>query len=234
MNPASLQAFRAHALAEHPKEACGLLVAVDGKEKYVACRNTAKTPHEQFALSADDYLAADLAGKILAVCHSHPNGAAVFSVADRSACEASALPWYVLSTPGCSLARVEPCGFKAPLLGREFVHGIHDCYGLVRDYYDQELAVTLPDFPRDDKWWEAGGNLYLENYMKAGFQVVSDLKQHDVILMQLRAKVVNHSAVYLGNGTIVQHVFGHLSHRTVYGGFWTKHTKMVVRHESQR
>lgn len=233
MNPKNFEAFCAHAAAEHPKEACGLLVSVGGKEVYMPCVNTSESPNEQFTVRAEDYLKASLSGKILAVCHSHPDGAAVFSEADLSACEASALPWYVINCPGFNQARNDPCGFVAPLVGREFVHGIHDCYGLVRDYYAQELRLQLPDFPRADKWWDKGENLYLDNYTKAGFRQVDTLQKHDGILMQIRSPVANHAAVYLGDGVILQHLFGHLSQRTVYGGFWSKHTTHIMRHESQ-
>ena len=81
-------------------------------------------------------------------------------------------------------------------------------------------------------WWRHGQNLYLDNFAKAGFVQVQDLKKNDVILIQVASDVVNHAAVYLGENIIFHHVYGRLSCRAPYGGFWLKNTRMVVRHSS--
>lgn len=233
MSPGTYSDFCAHAAAEHPKEACGALVTAAGRDRYVPCRNVADCPEETFALEPADYLRASETGEILAVCHSHPDGPATPSQADRSACEASGLPWYILSWPAAELYRIEPVGYEAPLIGRPFVHGVHDCYSLVRDYYRRELAIELPDFPRAELWWEKGYNLYAENFKKAGFCTVEDLQKHDVILMQVQASVTNHAAVHLGDSIILHHLYGRLSGRTVYGGYWAKHTTHILRHRGR-
>jgi proteasome lid subunit RPN8/RPN11 len=232
MTPENLELFRQHAAEEHPREACALLVSIGGKETYFKCRNQSATPLAHFQMDPKDYLAAKIQGQILAVCHSHPNASAAPSPADLSACEASALPWYILSWPGDQLKRLEPTGYRAPLLQREFVHGVHDCYALIRDYYQQELGIALPDFEREDGWWkEKGRNLYVKNFEAAGFHRVSDaLRKNDVIIMQFRGVDPEHGAIYIGNDVIMQHCYGHLSNRTVYGGYWQKHTAMVIRH----
>jgi len=229
MTPEALEAFKAHARAEYPREACGLLV----NSRYVSCRNLAETPAEHFVLSPHDYLAASQQGKVEAVCHTHPNASAEPSEADRAACEASQLPWYILSWPTEVLRSIAPCGHVTPLLGRAFVHGIHDCYGLVRDYYKQTLGIEIPDYERRDQWWERGENLYMEFFAEAGFVSVPDLQPHDVILMQVRSPVANHAAVYLGNNIMIHHLWGRLSKRDVYGGYWAKHTRLIVRHRSR-
>lgn len=52
MKPETLTAIREHALAEMPREACGLVCIIKGKEKYIPCRNMAETASEHFVLSA--------------------------------------------------------------------------------------------------------------------------------------------------------------------------------------
>lgn len=234
MNTLAYASFAEHAESVYPQEGCGLLVLdpETGQERYVVCENISSVPERAFVIDPVSYLRAKRIGKITAVCHSHPNGPVLPSLADRTACETSKLTWYVLATPGGELHRMEPSGFRAPLLERPFVHGVHDCYALVRDYYQEELGIELPDFARDDEWWEGDANLYVDNFVRAGFRVIEEPRLHSVILMQLRATKPNHAAVFLGNMQMMHHLRGWLSSRTVYGGYWQKHTTHVLLHEA--
>lgn len=96
-----------HAMAEMPREACGLLVLDNGQERYFPCRNLAQHLDE-FMLDPADYAAADLVGEIVAVVHSHPNAQALPSDADMQSCNASGLPWFIVSVPTVQWARLEP------------------------------------------------------------------------------------------------------------------------------
>lgn len=230
-----------HAVAAYPDESCGLVVVVKGREKYIACRNVATTKSEHFVLSAEDYAEAEDMGEITAIVHSHPDMPPTPSEADRVGCEVSGVPWYILSigqedgeAPKCvSEYAFAPSGYEAPLVGRSFHHGVLDCYTLVRDFYQRELGITLKNFHRDDGWWERGENLYLKNYEDAGCYRVdpNDLKRGDIIIMQIRADEPNHAGVYLGEGLFIHHLYGRLSSRDVYGGYWREATRLVVRHK---
>ena len=171
---------------------------------------------------------------MLAVVHSHPNASANPSMADRVGCERSALPWLVLGWPSGVVKEVSPEGWQAPYKGREFVHGVLDCYTLIQDWYRRELALDLPDFDREDDWWDRGQDLYMANFAAAGFVRVDGAvpQRHDVLLMQVRANVANHGAVYLGDGVILHHLWGRLSCEDVYGGYWQRHTLALLRHGS--
>ncbi|WEU67280.1 C40 family peptidase [Xanthomonas phage JGB6] len=133
-------------------------------------------------------------------------------------------------------AAIEPSGYVAPLVGREFHHGILDCYTLVRDYYQQEMNITLKDYERADGWWERGENLYMKNLEDCGFYQVSEreIKVGDMILMQIRSNEPNHAGVYLGDGLFLHHLYGRLSSRDVYGGYWRDATRFVVRHKDAK
>lgn len=182
-------------------------------------------------------------GEIVAVVHSHPDEAARASEADKVACEASGLPWYIVSVlpedgipVAGEVAQIEPCGYEAPLVGRHFTHGVLDCIQLVNDYYRRELGITLPDFERHDGWWDDGhSDLYTEGFPKAGFvPAEGPIRKHDVILMQIRSKnrVPNHAAVYLGDGWMLHHLYGRLSSRDLYAGQYLEYTRQIVRHRS--
>lgn len=96
-----------HAMAELPREACGLVVLDNGQERYWPCRNLAQDMDE-FMLDPTDYAAADCVGEIMAVFHSHPHAPAIPSDADRQACSATGLPWHIVSVPSVQWTRLEP------------------------------------------------------------------------------------------------------------------------------
>jgi cell wall-associated NlpC family hydrolase len=183
-----------------------------------------------------DLLAAMQRGKLLAYYHSHPNGVAIPSMADKSACEALGLPWHIVSWPRKEHEIYSPCGYQAPYLARPFVHGVHDCYSLVRDWYNREWDLGLPDIPRDERWWAKGQNLYIDNFEKQGFVRLpegAEMQVGDGFLMQLGSDVSNHAAVFLGNTRIMHHPQSQLSSITIYGGFWQKVTTHHLRHKSK-
>lgn len=231
------QAIIDHAAAEQPREACGLLVmdADDQVLRYLPARNTfgGVAGQDRFGLHPEDFAAAEDAGQVLAVVHSHPNASANPSMADRAGCERSGLPWVVVGWPSGVMKELAPEGWQAPYKGREFSHGVLDCYTLIQDWFARELQLVLPDFDRPDDWWLHGGNLYMQGFAQAGFhQVQGQPQRHDVILMQVKSPVANHGAVYLGDDKMLHHLWGRLSCDDVYGGYWARHTVALLRHGS--
>lgn len=220
------------ARATYPYEACGLIVRKGFKTEVVECENVYHEPTTGFTIPAEAYAAAEQTGEIVAVWHSHPNGTALPSEADKTMCEATGLPWHIVSWPEGAYHYFEPTGYVSPLEGRPFVFNIHDCYSLVRDYYARTLDIELPSREVEYAWWHKGQNHYAASYEAAGFVRVQEPRLHDVILMQFSAPVPHHAAVYLGDEQILHHLEGRLSRRDFYGDFYRKATALIVRHQS--
>lgn len=221
-----------HALEQAPRESCGLVVIESGKERYFPCQNIAEK-QSQFIMNPEDFARAEDMGDIVAIVHSHPNAPATPSEADRVGCELSGLPWFIVSLPSTLLERLDPAGYKAPLIGRPFVHGILDCYALIRDWYREARGIELKDFDRAEEWWAKGGNLYIDHFREAGFEPIGEgdaIQEGDVILMQIQSKVANHAAIYLGRDVMIHHLMNRLSCREIYGGYWKKNTRLVIRY----
>lgn len=249
MRKKTIKAIQAHAVECYPQECCGLVIMANRRELYIPCPNKAQSD-EDFKIDAQDYANAEDQGRVIAVVHSHPGASDHPSEGDLVACEASGLPWYIIAVAkegaAQTINRIQPDGYTAPLLGREFFHGTLDCYTLVYDFYKRILHIELPQIQRNDNWWNNGQNLYIDNFKKAGFYQVEDgsLQFGDVILMQIRAPVANHAGVYIGDISelegqrihpiqyaFLHHLYGYASQREIYGGQWAENTVMLIRHK---
>lgn len=247
--PAAIQAMLDHAEAEFPRESCGLVVETPEGVGYLPRVNSAEDPEADFRISPQAYGGAARQGRILAVVHSHPDCPVACqtvcpahpSESDMAGQIASGLPWAIvpvlktLEATGHALRPIwwGPGVPVAPLLERPFVHGLADCYALVRDWHRIERGITLPDFPRPATWWtlpiDHGGNVLLANMAAAGFARTDEPEQPgDVFVMQIQAQVPNHCAVYLGGGLILHHLANRLS-RTEPVHRWRSHILFRVR-----
>ncbi len=158
--------IRTHAAKCFPLECCGLIV----NDAYMPCRNISKHA-DQFDTHPKDLAASEDKGEIQAYVHSHPNASARASEIDLLQIELHQKPWVICAYPDIDFQVYEPCGYKAPLVGRNYIHGIQDRYSIVRDFYEREVCINLIDFERKDAWWESkeSKSLYLDGFGEAGF-----------------------------------------------------------------
>lgn len=243
--------IQTHAKDCYPNECCGLIV--DGV--YYPCANVAPDPANGFEIDPVAWVELSERGTIQAIVHSHPDGSGEPSEVDKVQMGLHGIDWVICGVGQDVLIddwyyhikRHKPKAYQAPLLGREYHHGVQDCYAIVRDYYSRELGITLPDFPRLADWWEDESHepLYQNNFKKAGFVQVSNLQKHDVILCRVgRTHHINHALIYLGDGKltseqtddvvgnslVLHHPHGALSRREIYGESWQRRTALIVRH----
>jgi proteasome lid subunit RPN8/RPN11 len=230
----NVTAALAHAEQSEPMECCGVIA--DGE--YFRVPNQA-TVHDNFAM--DMHRFRDIARKhtIEAVVHSHIYTPAIASDADKSSCELTQLPWLIVSWPMGRWSVIEPSGFRAPLVGRQWAWGSHDCFSLIRDGFESYTGIHLPDFDRDWMFWKQGNDLIRKNYMSAGFVELPQgtPPQHcDIMGMRIHSPVINHLALFLADspsgGYILHQLQGRLSIREVYGGTYLHATELHLRHQN--
>lgn len=242
-----LAAVQQHAAVQYPRECCGLVVQIGRAHRYVPCENTAAEPGEEFRIAPEAYADAEDLGEIIAVVHSHPDATSRPSAADVTMCNASGLPWYILSWPEGDLRLLEPVD-QVPLLGRPFVHGVQDCWQVCADWFARAHGLEFPRYQREDGWWEQadGPSHYEDLYEAAGFVRVDAPQRGDVIIMSIgRTAHPNHAGIYLGDDPslpgeeakvfgagpfMLHHLYGRPSEIIVFGGPWWDRARMLLRH----
>lgn len=239
-----------------PYEMCGVIF--DGK--FVALENAAPDKINNFAFSTADTKRFLLSNpRTQAVVHSHPPycppgtptdptpkalAQACPSMMDMRQQVALNMPFVIAALdPNTGVWEVFDWGdhtLDLPLYERPFRPGVEDCYTAIRKWWWQKQGVKLPEFPRNDRWWEvpAGAaappfNMYVDGFEAAGFSrfqpsSMADLRPGDVGFYKLNATVFNHAMIYAGDGLIYHHAPGRFAREEPLGP-WFNRIKMWVR-----
>ena len=215
-----------------PQEGCGLLVNSGGGLEYWPVINSAADKMNSFRIAPQDFAEAEDAGNIVAVIHSHPgaDGLAYPSILDRQLMQETCLPWFIYAPDKDDLAVFfeEPKG----LLGRDFVLGATDCYGLVMAWH-RSRGIQLPDFRKPYPWWEKGEELFTdENFSAAGFIKKAEAEPGDMVVFRIASSVSNHCGIYTGDGMIMHHLMNRKSTiDRMYGTYLEPRITGILRHE---
>ena len=158
------------------------------------------------------------------------------SQADKISCEKSNLPWYIVNPQTGQWEYLEPTGYKAPLLGREWIWGVTDCWSLVVDWYKEEKGIKLKDYERNMTPDEFLFNPLFESYAwRTGFRELrpdEPCEKGDVLLMSIMHPTLNHVAIFLGD-MVLHHLADRLSCREPYSEWLLKCTGKRYRYAQE-
>ena len=223
-----------HFEKEYPREACGIIGIVKGKKVYFPCTNLA-SEDEDFILDPNDYISVKRQADIVAIVHNHIQSTNKASENDKKYCNALGIPYYIFSYPELQLNILEPTVNTNSLAGREYEFGKFDCLEACRDYYKQELNISLPKrlLPYVDDWWKFGHNYFTDEHIKEwGFTKVEDLRQNDLLIFTMGALVPNHCGVYINNDVFFHHAVNRLSCKENLYPLWKKYLTGIYRYEA--
>ena len=223
----------AHAKDQDPKESCGLLIEIKGKEKYYPCKNLSNWSNQCFIIDPIDYAKAEDTGKILAVIHSHPTTQPIASQADMISCEDTNLPWHIVNPKTEQWGYYEPSGYKPPLIGRHWVWGVTDCWALVRDWYKETKGMILRDWERPITPEEFIADPMFERCAwRTGFRQLrpeEKLENGDLLFMSILTSGLNHVAIFI-DGDVLHHLADRISCKEPYNEWLLKCTGMRLRY----
>ena len=227
-NADQLAAALAHAEQCAPLESCGVIAG----DEFIAIDNlAAECGH--FIMDRRAFCRIDSGQKVTAIVHSHVDYPAIAGETDRASCEATGLPWLIVSWPAGRWCVITPEGWTAPLIGREWAWGSHDCYGLIRDGFAAYTGIQLPDYPRDWMFWKESDEIGAK-IAENDFVILPEgsRPQHcDLIGMRFASPVVNHLALFLEPDQILHQLYRRLSVREIYGGIFRERMVFILRHK---
>jgi len=215
-----------YAKEKYPEEMCGFIL----EDRFQPLTNIAVNKVNNFRVSENDYL--QYRNEIKAVVHSHADYPHIGKT-DMEGQIRSEVPWGVILLKCGAVEHIAFWGDKLPvqdLIGRPFIHGIYDCYALVRDYW-RHKGFDVVDFPRENLWWEKEPSMLEDLCVEAGFDFIdeTELRIGDVIFAKVLAPVANHSGIYIGDGLMLHHLYNKLSRREPLHR-WKKHVTGYLRY----
>jgi proteasome lid subunit RPN8/RPN11 len=199
-----------HCKSVYPEEGCGFIL----EDAFVPCENVAVDKVKNFKIDLKEFTKYN--EDIKAIIHSHADYPHI-SKHDMISQKNIEIPFGVVFLKNGALDKVAFFGDQIQpyeLLERPFIHGIFDCYALMRDYHRLE-GHLIKDYPRENLWWETEPSMLEDLCNDAGYDFIdeSQVKKGDIIFMKILADVTNHSAVYIGDGLLIHHLYGRLSRR---------------------
>lgn len=248
VDPKELDVFfpeiRQHFLEEYPFEGVGAILG----DKYVRLTNVSTDRRNRVEVLNSEITPMVVSGRLRAVVHSHPDHGAWPSLDDMKSQISMGIPHGIVSVErGKTVSRPVWFGDQIkypPLKGREFVHGVTDCYSLIRHWYYETWGLLIIDKPRDYEWWNKpdltpNNNLYEHFLAEAGFVEVKldDIQFGDGMLFRIasftnsKAKI-NHGSIYTGNNLMIHQFLG-LASKEEPVGRWLHRCCKVVRHSSR-
>lgn len=230
-----LAQVREHAKEVYPEECCGVFAQKNSRSRvvYLRCTNAAKDKTEAFRIADAEMVAIEQEYEVIGIVHSHPDClSARPSPRDVVMCNLNEIPFHIVSYPIEDYQCLMPEAM--PLIGRPFILGATDCWGLMLAWHRQ-YGITLPDTRPDPDyiWWESGKEeRYREqDFIDAGFIRQNTATAGSLIIMQVQAPVANHAGLILPDGQMLHHLYGELSRRTIYGDYWRERTWYIWRHK---
>jgi proteasome lid subunit RPN8/RPN11 len=208
-----------HILECYPEEACGIL----SSGIFYPISNAATDKTTSFVFNANDYINfLSLNLPIDAIVHSHcitssnrflQYDARTPSSADyRCQQKQPNIPWHIYSTDGEGVSAepliLNPNNLSKEILGKQFIPIISDCYSIVREFYFQELGITLQ--PHNTKYeWEQQNSTqdYLQFFKEYGFYEISEEEAipGDVVIMSVK-NYANHAGILLPQHELLHHM----------------------------
>lgn len=125
------------------EEACGLLYKKNNIINVISCSNDSKTPTKTFIINESTVDEVSKKGQIIGYYHSHihknDHG---LSWIDKAMSEYTHFFSILYHIHSKRIHIYKPCGWVAPLIGRDYYTGFFDSFSLIKDYYKSTISIN--------------------------------------------------------------------------------------------
>ena len=220
--------IREYAISNKGKEVCGLLVKSRDEIIFYKCKNISPDPKDYCTLNPFDYIRVSEKGKIVAHIHSQEDKEPSFL--DYRNAVSHNIYSIIYSYKYDKFSIIEPK--LKNYLNVDYSIGKNDCFGMVRNYYKNELNIDINDYNRDAGWEIIRPNYILELFEKEGFYKINleDIKRNDVIIFNFN-DIPQHISIYMGNEMILHHPEEQKSIISELTKALKKRINIVIRHK---
>jgi proteasome lid subunit RPN8/RPN11 len=217
-------------------ECCGVVII----DKYIKnfpifkllpFTNLSTYSNNEFEMDIDRFTLINKTKRIYAIYHSHvaKNSTEAFSDVDIILSENYKIPIMVYCPMTDKFNWYKPFSLKFNYIDRSFLAGVRDCYSLFRDYYYNELGITIPDIYRSYTF-KKNYNIS-EEIKNFGFKQITDekIKKNDVIIVDKPSIYGEYTVlIYLDNDKILSHA-NDISQIEYYKKYM-KYNKTIIRY----
>ena len=99
------------------------------------------------------------------------------------------------------------------------------------DYFRIEHGIELPNYSVERHWWEQGENLYMDNWQECGFREYDGPAQPVTWLSCRYSPLSRTTGILLDGNMLLHHMYGQLSQRIPYGGYYRDRTIKILRYK---
>lgn len=221
-------------LRNFPNESCGFIVD-DGK--FIPAQNQHVDKEHAFRISREDFVSVRENHKIKYIIHSHCRDPETdygmiskYDIRTPSAMDVATqkslgIPFIIAGSDGETVLDdgviLDPSNRNRPLLGRNFIWYINDCWTMVRDYYWQKRKVDLGFHHHTFDWYNNGEGVVFPFYKyfleRWGFVEIdeSELQEGDIVVMGIQGDY-NHIGIWTKDFNVLQTMIGRPSREFPY------------------
>lgn len=227
-------------LMDKERESVGLIYESNKTKKIdiALCKNDSEDPCNHFVLSPYDYLRVAHKNRVYALFHSHVNDETEFSELDKINSENYNLIYILYNLKHNLFREYFPTkSYKSKYIGREFKMGSSDCFILIKDYYQNELGISINDgIERDEEWYTKNKNIFFDFWKKNDefieVQGFDNIRKYDCLIIQYpKNPTPSHVMLYLANNLILHQLNNKLSTVELLSNVHKKCTKKILRHQ---